>query len=127
MSDNVNEPEGRELGVLTQRRTFVGLLSRAGIAMVAATAALVSRSARPAAAEMGCYVYGCCCLAFPPGGCPGSGPSHTCPAGYTKRQWLCCSAGQTKMRACSECTTGSSCYTPTWACSETWLTQVSCT
>jgi hypothetical protein len=47
------------------------------------------------------------------------------PAGYTKRQWYCCTpSGQ--MFGCGECTTGNSCWEPTWACSYGYNRGVIC-
>lgn len=92
-------------------------LSKLGVGLVAAVAATFAK-ATPASADGICNYYGCCCLKFPAGGCPGSGPSHGCPPLRYKRAWTCCQG--TTLYYCSECTTGSSCWSPTWACSEYW-------
>lgn len=69
----------------------------------------------------GTYNVGCCHLAKPNGGCPGSGSSYSCPSGYYKRVWYCCYSG--RLWGCGECTSGATCYDPSWACSEAWQTQ----
>jgi hypothetical protein len=118
-------PASDDLYVLGRGR-FLGRLSRVGIVLIAATAGLF-RSAEPAFASVSCLMYKCCCLAYPPGGCPGGNHSnHTCPSGYTKRLWGCCYLGTTQLYACSECTKGSSCWEGPWACSAYWSLGATC-
>jgi hypothetical protein len=110
---------------IVERSAFLRFLSRAGIAVVAATAGLLKSEIPALASHGGCHVVGCCCLAFDPGGCPGNGSTHTCASGYTKRFWACCESGQ-RVRYCSECTTGATCWTGTFKCSETWTSNILC-
>lgn len=95
------------------RRSFLGRTGRLGAMVVAGIAATWIDA--PAAKAV--YDY-CCDLWFPNGpfcgGSPNNG-SFTCPAGYTKRLWGCtqpCWVVQ-----CYECTTGPTCWDPTFACS----------
>lgn len=106
----------------SSRRGFLKWMGRVGITVVggiAGTAAL----ADPA---MACIQAGCCCLAKQPGGCPGSGPTFTCPQGYRKRVWYCCGGG--RLQGCGECQTGTGdCFHGgTYKCSEHWTTQNIC-
>ena len=100
-----------------------------GIAGATATAESAAAHPRPPC-RAGLYAAGCCCLAKPPGSCPGSGTSHTCPPGppgppdYHKETWGCCAGG--RFYICSECTTGGDCKTGKFACSEAIRTNRNC-
>lgn len=110
-------------GLLNRR----SLITRAGSALVASVAYVLATAARAEANHCGIYYHaGCCCLATPPGGCPGSGPTHTCPDGYQKRQWTCCDFSGSNLRRCSECTTGATCFEGSFVCSETWTAPPPC-
>jgi len=125
-----------EVSDLMDRPMFMKLISRAGIAAVAGVGSLFVRLSSAAASppDYPCDENdGCCCLKQPPGGCPGSGSSHTCPSGSAKRMWTCCGASGTLVRFCSECTTTpeSGCWpnaarTTEYKCSETWVGTAQC-
>jgi hypothetical protein len=104
----------------TNRRTFLVWTGRLGIGAVGGLASLTA-TARPAKA----YTYGCCHLAKPAGGCPGSGCSFSCPSGYRKRTWGCCTSNG-RVMVCGECTTGASCWSGTFKCSEYCVTSAPC-
>jgi len=124
-----NEPEPTQAAGdhTTSRRGFLGWLSRLGIAVVG-SAAGVGALDRPAEASSGRLnvIAGCCVLARHPGGCPGSGPTFTCPAGWRKRVWNCCGGG--RLQGCGECQsgTGDCHHGGTYKCSEHWTTSNVC-
>lgn len=104
----------------TSRRGFLGWAGRMGMVAVGAIAgATVFQEAAQA------YTFYCCGLAKPPGGCPGSGSSFTCPSPYRKRLWECCRSDG-RVVFCGECTTGSTCHTGTFYCSEGWVSGALC-
>jgi len=101
----------------TSRRSFIRWTGRVGITSVGVLAGLTATQ-QPAFA---CYSAACCCLIRPPGSCAGSGAGFSCPSGYAKRIWGCCSGG--REWGCGECTTASHCdyaTTRNTACSEHW-------
>lgn len=123
----------------SSRRGFLGWMGRAGIstvgvlAGVSAAAPAAHASTRPNARLT--YTYGCCHLAKPAGGCPGSGCSFSCSSGR-KKTWGCCTANG-RVMVCGECIKGSptSCYDgdgdndgqyDDWVCSEYCVTSAPC-
>lgn len=98
------------------RRGVFGWVSRAGIAVVAATAGMLART-QPASAHTcpgGLYHCGtCCCLAK-----PNTYPMGPCGAGYTYRSWGCCAGGF--FNICAECAAGYDCFTGPWQKSMCW-------
>jgi hypothetical protein len=98
------------------RRGALGLLSRAGIALVGAVAGIAA-AASPAAAD--CQGSPCCHLAS----CRlclynGKRCNVICPVGYRLRAWYCASGARTI--GCGECTPASSCWTGPFHCSIWW-------
>lgn len=117
------------------RRGFLRWVSRVGFVTVGGIAGLTATQhvaqASPSRSGVACNTPAgtCCCLAFPPGGCPGSGSTHTCPSGYVKRWWWCCYSHALTW-ACSECVpdvsgTGESCFNSGATCSEYWFVSSS--
>jgi hypothetical protein len=115
------------------RRSFLKLVGRVGLAVVGGVAGATA-TAEPAEAHprppcrQGLYQFACCCLAKPPGSCPGSGSTHTCNCGY-KRIWSCCASG--RQWYCSECTRYpdpryATCKTGPFCCSEAYRTGRIC-
>lgn len=104
----------------SDRRGFLGWVGRLGVVAVGAIAG-AGVLERPADA----YTYHCCTLARPPGGCPGSGSGFTCPSGYYRRVWGCCRSDG-RYVFCGECTTGSTCHTGSFYCSEGWVSGNVC-
>lgn len=99
------------------RRGFIRWAGRVGFTSVGVLAGLTATRQEARA----CYSAACCCLIRPSGGCPGSGSGFSCPSGYYKRIWGCCSGGRDW--GCGECTKASSCWGATssnTACSEHW-------
>jgi hypothetical protein len=111
------------------RRGFLRLLGRLGLGVVGGVAG-VTAAAGPAGAHPrppcggNLYHVACCCLVFPPGGCPGTPPSINCPGSSRKRTWGCCSGR--RFYQCIECTTGPNCKTGSFRCSEVWDTRRIC-
>jgi hypothetical protein len=113
----------------TGRRGFLGLLGRVGLGVVGGLAG-VSAASEAAHANPrppcggGLHQAACCCLVYPPGGCPGIPPNSSCPSHSYKRTWGCCSGG--RFYQCIECTSGSNCKSGTFRCSEVWNTRRNC-
>lgn len=104
----------------SSRRGFLRILGRVGVGVVGAAAGLTATQ-RPAAADGYCNRRpGCCCLKSRTD-CSGAGsPNYTCPSGWTKRSWTCCSGGTTY--GCGECqVAGDSCWNGWhYICSTSW-------
>ncbi len=113
-ADNVT-PEGRstpQVQLAKGRRGFLSWMGRVGLAVVGSVSGVTALS-EPAHAGPGCCNLGSST------NCGGSGPGFRCPSGYRKRAWYCASGGRTY--GCGECTTGNSCRTGRYACSEVWV------
>lgn len=114
-------------GQTTSRRRFLHWMGRLGTVVVGsiAGAGILQESATGAVQPK--YAWACCSLAYPPGGCPGSGSTFTCPSGgWVKRWWVCCYGGL--QRGCGECMKGgTTCHNGTsYICSEGWTIRRSC-
>jgi hypothetical protein len=79
--------DGHRLAVRPSRRGFLGRFAGASAAVIGGIAGLSLTKGEAEATP--CHVYGCCCLAHPPGGCPGSGTTYSCPSGWYRKYWTC--------------------------------------
>lgn len=100
------------------RRGFLGFMGRVGIVAVGGVAGLVATQSAAEADGYCNYPRACCCLKHYPGSCPGSGSSYSCPSGWTKKTWACCTGG--RWYGCGECVQSTSCWVGPWVCSEYW-------
>lgn len=88
------------------RPAFLRWLARGGISMVAASAALIVRTSRPAGATPeppcpgGLIAAGCCCLVHSDGSC--GGVNQPCSGGVW-RSWSCCGNASHATWQCYEC------------------------
>lgn len=94
--------------------------SRYGVRTVEAIARLTGRDYVAEAQPV------CCNLALPDTNCPGTAPNVSCPSGYVKKEWTCCYTAGHRVWGCIECTTGSTCWNGSFACSDYYPTQYTC-
>jgi len=93
-AEHVHVPEdGQMFRETPSRRGFIGGFARIGAAVVGGIAGMSLMTDSAEAVGSNCYRYGCCCLAKPPGGCPGSGSSYSCPSGWYRKYWTCVVSG----------------------------------
>ncbi len=107
-SDHIPE-DGQLFTETPSRRGFFGRFARVGAVVVGGIAGLSLMNGEAEAVGTNCYRYGCCCLAKPPGGCPGSGTTYSCPSGWYRKYWTCvvngigyyCGECQSRNQACT--------------------------
>jgi hypothetical protein len=105
----------------TTRRGVLGRFAGFSAGVFAGLAAAGMRSDPAFAAN-----WACCSLARPDKTCAGAGSSFTCPRGYHKKIWYCCSTSG-RIVGCGECTTSTvDCRHGNFYCSEGWLTNYPC-
>jgi hypothetical protein len=108
---------------LSSRRSLLESLHRwtpgrrISVAAAALFAGIAARGAEPASA----YSWNCCNLARQKwcASCSSCSVPFKCPSGYNKRLWTCCGSSG-RLWGCGECTTGSTCWKGTFACSYGW-------
>lgn len=108
------------------RRGFFGWMGRLGVGTIAVVAG-VTATQQPAAADGFCNCTPFCCCLKTCDSCSGSGPTFTCPSGWTKRMWFCCIGGN-QFYGCGECQQGgTNCFNGTqYTCSEAWFEGPNC-
>ena len=107
----------------SHRRGFLGLIGRAGIAVVGGIAGFAALPEGTAAAAN----WRCCSLYYGSPNCPiNSYGSYYCPSGYRFETWTCCSGTYPWQRryACAECVPNDrydgNCWTGPFKCSAGW-------